>query len=108
MIVSDHILMWSSAEWVKGACIGCCSITPHLIDSHRKSRNASEKKRRDQFNVLIQELCSMVSTKTRKLDKSAVLRATIHFLKAHNGRNYFFCVCFLLLNKYLYPINNFF
>ncbi|XP_041453425.1 circadian locomoter output cycles protein kaput-like isoform X2 [Lytechinus variegatus] len=50
----------------------------------RKSRNASEKKRRDQFNVLIQELCSMVSTKTRKLDKSAVLRATIHFLKAHN------------------------
>ena len=27
----------------------------------------------------------MVSTKTRKLDKSAVLRATIHFLKAHNG-----------------------
>ncbi|XP_022091506.1 circadian locomoter output cycles protein kaput-like isoform X3 [Acanthaster planci] len=50
----------------------------------RKCRNASEKKRRDQFNCLIQELGCMVSTKNRKMDKSAVLRSTINFLKAHN------------------------
>lgn len=29
-------------------------------DSKRKSRNLSEKKRRDQFNMLINELCTMV------------------------------------------------
>ncbi len=28
----------------------------------------------------------MVSTKNRKMDKSAVLRCTISFLKAHNGK----------------------
>ncbi|XP_071846569.1 uncharacterized protein [Apostichopus japonicus] len=51
----------------------------------RNARNLSEKKRRDQFNVLILELCSMVSTsRTRKMDKSAVLKETINFLKTHN------------------------
>ena len=54
-------------------------------ESKRKSRNLSEKKRRDQFNILINELCSMVSTSPRKMDKSTVLKATISFLKAHNG-----------------------
>ncbi|CAN8006820.1 unnamed protein product, partial [Ixodes hexagonus] len=49
-----------------------------------KSRNLSEKKRRDQFNMLINELCSMVSTSARKMDKSTVLRSTIAFLRAHN------------------------
>lgn len=47
----------------------------------RKTRNLSEKKRRDQFNLLINELCSMVSTTTRKMDKSTVLKSTIAFLK---------------------------
>lgn len=51
----------------------------------RKSRNLSEKKRRDQFNILINELNSMVSSANRKLDKSTVLKATISFLKQHNG-----------------------
>ncbi|KAL3212920.1 hypothetical protein MRX96_051788 [Rhipicephalus microplus] len=53
-------------------------------ETKRKSRNLSEKKRRDQFNMLINELCSMVSTSSRKMDKSTVLRATIAFLRAHN------------------------
>ncbi|XP_070554699.1 circadian locomoter output cycles protein kaput-like [Ptychodera flava] len=53
-------------------------------DYKRKSRNASEKKRRDQFNILISELCAMVSTKSRKMDKSSVLKATISFLRQHN------------------------
>lgn len=52
----------------------------------RKSRNLSEKKRRDQFNMLINELCSMVSTSARKMDKSTVLRSTIAFLRTHHGR----------------------
>lgn len=51
----------------------------------RKSRNLSEKKRRDQFNILINELNSMVSSANRKLDKSTVLKATISFLRQHNG-----------------------
>ncbi|XP_064483092.1 neuronal PAS domain-containing protein 2-like [Ornithodoros turicata] len=53
-------------------------------ETKRKSRNLSEKKRRDQFNVLINELCSMVSTTSRKMDKSSVLRSTIAFLRHHN------------------------
>lgn len=51
----------------------------------RKSRNLSEKKRRDQFNMLVNELGSMVSANTRKMDKSTVLKSTILFLKNHNG-----------------------
>ncbi|XP_075225046.1 uncharacterized protein LOC142326432 [Lycorma delicatula] len=53
-------------------------------DNKRKSRNLSEKKRRDQFNMLINELSSMVSTNSRKMDKSTVLKSTIAFLKNHN------------------------
>lgn len=56
-----------------------------LFVRYRKSRNLSEKKRRDQFNILINELNSMVSSANRKLDKSTVLKATISFLKQHNG-----------------------
>ncbi|XP_071544247.1 uncharacterized protein [Panulirus ornatus] len=50
-------------------------------DVKRKSRNLSEKKRRDQFNLLINELSSMVASSNRKMDKSTVLKATIAFLK---------------------------
>lgn len=53
-------------------------------DTKRKSRNLSEKKRRDQFNMLINELSSMVSTNNRKMDKSTVLKSAISFLKNHN------------------------
>ncbi|XP_021914831.1 circadian locomoter output cycles protein kaput [Zootermopsis nevadensis] len=53
-------------------------------DTKRKFRNLSEKKRRDQFNMLINELSSMVSTNSRKMDKSTVLKSTISFLKNHN------------------------
>ncbi|KAK0059515.1 cytochrome P450 CYP12A2 [Biomphalaria pfeifferi] len=49
----------------------------------RKTRNLSEKKRRDQFNILINELCSMVASNTKKLDKSSVLKSAIQFLKNH-------------------------
>ena len=55
-----------------------------LFHTFRKSRNMSEKKRRDQFNILIHELSFMVSS-NRKLDKSSVLKAAITFLKDHNS-----------------------
>nr|XP_020747842.1 circadian locomoter output cycles protein kaput isoform X7 [Odocoileus virginianus texanus] len=49
----------------------------------RVSRNKSEKKRRDQFNVLIKELGSMLPGNTRKMDKSTVLQKSIDFLRKH-------------------------
>ena len=53
-------------------------------DTKRKSRNLSEKKRRDQFNVLVTELGTMVSPNNRKMDKTTVLRTTISFLRQHH------------------------
>ncbi|KAM8786025.1 neuronal PAS domain-containing protein 2 [Rhynchonycteris naso] len=50
----------------------------------RASRNKSEKKRRDQFNVLIKELSSMLPGNTRKMDKTTVLGKVISFLQKHN------------------------
>lgn len=49
----------------------------------RVNRNLSEKKRRDQFNMLVNELCSMVSTSSKKMDKSTVLKSTIAYLKTY-------------------------
>ncbi|XP_073501579.1 circadian locomoter output cycles protein kaput isoform X3 [Phyllobates terribilis] len=49
----------------------------------RVSRNRSEKKRRDQFNVLIKELGSMLPGNARKMDKSTVLQKSIDFLRKH-------------------------
>jgi len=66
----------------------------------------SEKKRRDQFNLLINELFSILnfdkndsssSAVTKKMDKLSILRTTIVFLKNHiesissnqNGANNF-------------------
>ncbi|KAM7078071.1 neuronal PAS domain-containing protein 2 isoform 2-T2 [Molossus nigricans] len=50
----------------------------------RASRNKSEKKRRDQFNVLIKELSSMLPGNTRKMDKTTVLEKVIGFLQKQN------------------------
>ncbi|KAK1175951.1 circadian locomoter output cycles protein kaput-like isoform X1 [Acipenser oxyrinchus oxyrinchus] len=49
----------------------------------RVSRNKSEKKRRDQFNVLIKELGSMLPGNIRKMDKSTILQKSIDFLRKH-------------------------
>ncbi|XP_037820493.1 circadian locomoter output cycles protein kaput isoform X2 [Lucilia sericata] len=53
-------------------------------DTKRRSRNLSEKKRRDQFNSLVNDLSALISTSSRKMDKSTVLKSTIAFLKHHN------------------------
>ncbi|KAM8954042.1 circadian clock protein PASD1 [Pelodytes ibericus] len=49
----------------------------------RASRNKSEKKRRDQFNGLIKELCTMLQGHGHplKMDKSTILQRTIDFLQ---------------------------
>uniref|UniRef100_A0A452H1T4 Uncharacterized protein n=1 Tax=Gopherus agassizii TaxID=38772 RepID=A0A452H1T4_9SAUR len=54
------------------------------IQAREASRNKSEKKRRDQFNVLIKELSSMLPGNTRKMDKTTVLEKVIGFLQKHN------------------------
>ena len=53
----------------------------------RTSRNLSEKKRRDRFNILVQELAGIVSpADCRKLDKTAVLELAINFLRKHQSK----------------------
>ncbi|PFX31666.1 Circadian locomoter output cycles protein kaput [Stylophora pistillata] len=53
----------------------------------RTSRNLSEKKRRDRFNILVQEIAGIVSpTDCRKLEKSAVLELAINFLRKHQSK----------------------
>ncbi|VIO92368.1 helix-loop-helix DNA-binding domain containing protein [Brugia malayi] len=47
----------------------------------RKTRNESEKRRRDTFNQLIGELTLLVAKDDRKMDKSSVLKCAINFLK---------------------------
>ncbi|XP_023573314.1 neuronal PAS domain-containing protein 2 isoform X2 [Octodon degus] len=71
-----------------------CTLTKNCIENlmdedekdraKRASRNKSEKKRRDQFNVLIKELSSMLPGSTRKMDKTTVLEKVIGFLQKHN------------------------
>jgi len=55
---------------------------PDKETAKRKSRNQSEKKRRDQFNVLITDLMHLVSSSSRKMDKTTVLQQTISYLRS--------------------------
>uniref|UniRef100_F1KWJ5 Neuronal PAS domain-containing protein 2 n=1 Tax=Ascaris suum TaxID=6253 RepID=F1KWJ5_ASCSU len=52
----------------------------------RKTRNESEKRRRDAFNKLIGELTTLVADGDRKMDKSNVLKCAITFLKQRQLR----------------------
>ena len=52
----------------------------------RSSRNLNEKKRRDRFNILVQELAEIVSPENeRKQDKVTVLKHAINFLQNHQS-----------------------
>ncbi|MEE6462000.1 hypothetical protein FKM82_001464 [Ascaphus truei] len=63
------------------------SIFDGLVDeddkdkAKRVSRNKSEKKRRDQFNILIKELGAMLPRNAQRMDKSTVLQKSIDFLR---------------------------
>ncbi len=51
------------------------------MHSYRKTRNQSEKRRRDAFNKLLFELTGIVADGDRKMDKSHVLKQAIAFLR---------------------------
>ena len=53
---------------------------------YRRFRNLNEKKRRDQFNMLLNELSVLVcSGDSRKVDKTTVLEQALQFLEHHKG-----------------------
>jgi hypothetical protein len=58
-----------------------CSQT---VNDKRKSRNQNEKKRRDKFNMLIQEISDLLGN-NQKVDKTTILSETLNFFKNYNG-----------------------
>ncbi|XP_018602116.1 neuronal PAS domain-containing protein 2 isoform X4 [Scleropages formosus] len=73
----------SRREWDTSSCVDDLLDEDEKDRAKRASRNKSEKKRRDQFNVLIKELCTMLQSQgyPRKMDKSTILQNTINFLQ---------------------------
>ncbi|XP_061595939.1 neuronal PAS domain-containing protein 2 isoform X2 [Cololabis saira] len=73
----------SHREWDTNSCVDDLMDEDEKDRAKRASRNKSEKKRRDQFNVLIKELCTMLQGQghPRKMDKSTILQRTIDFLQ---------------------------
>ncbi|XP_021474089.2 neuronal PAS domain-containing protein 2 isoform X4 [Oncorhynchus mykiss] len=73
----------SRREWDTSSCVDDLMDEDDKDRAKRASRNKSEKKRRDQFNVLIKELCTMLQGQghPRKMDKSTILQRTIDFLQ---------------------------
>uniref|UniRef100_A0A4W5KHM4 Neuronal PAS domain protein 2 n=1 Tax=Hucho hucho TaxID=62062 RepID=A0A4W5KHM4_9TELE len=73
----------SRREWDTSSCVDDLMDEDDKDKAKRASRNKSEKKRRDQFNVLIKELCTMLQGQghPRKMDKSTILQRTIDFLQ---------------------------
>ncbi|XP_055004988.1 neuronal PAS domain-containing protein 2 isoform X2 [Boleophthalmus pectinirostris] len=70
-------------EWDTSSCVEDLMDEDEKDRAKRASRNKSEKKRRDQFNMLIKELCTMLQGQghPRKMDKSTILQRTIDFLQ---------------------------
>lgn len=83
MIAEDYrennIYKWAEVEFSQPT-----SALFHRFVLFRKSRNLSEKRRRDAFNLLVTELSTLVTVGERKLDKSNVLKQTIAYLKKYN------------------------
>ncbi|XP_077448868.1 neuronal PAS domain-containing protein 2 isoform X2 [Stigmatopora argus] len=73
----------SRRDWDSSSCIDDLMDEDEKDKAKRASRNKSEKKRRDQFNVLIKELCTMLQGQghPRKMDKSTILQRTIDVLQ---------------------------
>lgn len=83
------VFCWDRATWssLGRAADPSFYLVPFMFLSSRASRNKSEKKRRDQFNVLIKELCTMLQGHGHplKMDKSTILQRTIDFLQKQKG-----------------------
>lgn len=89
-----HVEVWYTKYWLHNSKSIFTVIYIVLLQSSLPvdfflicsvSRNKSEKKRRDQFNVLIKELGTMLPGNTRKMDKSTILQKSIDFLCKHKG-----------------------
>lgn len=76
---------------LQNCCSGTVPCWPCGMSNCSVSRNKSEKKRRDQFNVLIKELGTMLPGNTRKMDKSTILQKSIDFLCKHKGGRFRQC-----------------
>uniref|UniRef100_A0A4W4DUH4 Neuronal PAS domain protein 2 n=1 Tax=Electrophorus electricus TaxID=8005 RepID=A0A4W4DUH4_ELEEL len=78
------LCLTSQREWDTSSCVDDLMDEDDKDRAKRASRNKSEKKRRDQFNVLIKELCSTMLQShglPRRMDKSTILQRTIDFLQ---------------------------
>lgn len=64
------------------------SMNTMVSQEKRKSRNENEKKRRDQFNSLIDEL-SRLHNHEHKKDKSTILLDTLNFFKNNSTNSNF-------------------
>ncbi|XP_077389987.1 circadian locomoter output cycles protein kaput isoform X2 [Festucalex cinctus] len=80
MVTLKRIKMTSSIDQDDGSIFGLMD-DDDKDKAKRVSRNKSEKKRRDHFNVLIKELGTMLPGNTRKMDKSTILQKSIDFLQ---------------------------
>ncbi|KAJ7995888.1 hypothetical protein DPEC_G00231380 [Dallia pectoralis] len=83
VVDSAEVHSSSQREWDTSSCVDDLMDEEDKDRAKRASRNKSEKKRRDQFNVLIKELCTMLQGQgqPRKMDKSTILQRTINFLQ---------------------------
>ncbi|XP_057696594.1 circadian locomoter output cycles protein kaput [Corythoichthys intestinalis] len=79
MLTLKRIKMTTSIDQDDGSIFGLDDDDKDK--AKRVSRNKSEKKRRDHFNVLIKELGTMLPGNTRKMDKSTILQKSIDFLQ---------------------------
>ncbi|KAM9796814.1 circadian locomoter output cycles protein kaput isoform X4 [Syngnathus typhle] len=80
MITLKRIKMTTSIDQDDGSIFGLMD-DDEKDKAKRVSRNKSEKKRRDHFNILIKELGTMLPGNTRKMDKSTILQKSIDFLQ---------------------------
>uniref|UniRef100_A0A3B5LJM4 Uncharacterized protein n=1 Tax=Xiphophorus couchianus TaxID=32473 RepID=A0A3B5LJM4_9TELE len=82
-ILKQYILLTHPCAFSTNSCVEDLMDVDEKDRAKRASRNKSEKKRRDQFNVLIKELCTMLQGQghPRKMDKSTILQRTIDFLQ---------------------------
>ncbi|XP_077573624.1 circadian locomoter output cycles protein kaput isoform X2 [Stigmatopora nigra] len=79
MVTLKKIKMTTSVDQDDGSIFGLDDDDKDK--AKRVSRNKSEKKRRDHFNILIKELGTMLPGNTRKMDKSTILQKSIDFLQ---------------------------
>lgn len=80
----DDAGSWTNSSSNFSQINSIASSSNYSLNDKRRSRNQNEKKRRDQFNLLIQELGNLLNH-PRKIDKATVLNETLFFFRNYNG-----------------------